>query len=45
VHCGAVLDEVERLIQHLDHLLPRSRRHRSDRSARRKCDRSVSTLH
>ncbi|MFH7811645.1 MULTISPECIES: MobC family plasmid mobilization relaxosome protein [Acetobacter] len=45
VHCGAVLDEVERLIQHLDHLLPRSRRHRSDRSARRRCDRSVSTLH
>jgi hypothetical protein len=45
VHCGAVLDEVEKLIQHLDGLLPRSRRHRSDRSARRRCDRSVPTLH
>ncbi|MCI1483958.1 MAG: MobC family plasmid mobilization relaxosome protein, partial [Acetobacter fabarum] len=45
VHCGAVLDEIERLIQHLDCLLPRSRRNRSDRSARRRCDRSALTLH
>jgi hypothetical protein len=45
VHCGAVLDEVERLIQNLDGLLPRSRKHRSDRSARRRCERSALTLH
>lgn len=42
VHCGAVLDEIERLIQNLDCLLPRSRRNRPDRSARRRC---ALTLH
>lgn len=45
VHCGAVLDEIERLIQNLDCLLHRSRRNRSDRSARRRCARPVTTLH
>ncbi|MCP1227775.1 MobC family plasmid mobilization relaxosome protein [Acetobacter fabarum] len=45
VHCGAVLDEIERLIQNLDGLLPRSRKHRSDRSARRRCERPTLTLH
>lgn len=45
VHCWAVLDEVEKLIQNLDRFLPRSRRNRSDSSARRRCDRSAPTLH
>lgn len=45
VHCGAVLDEVEKLIPHLDRLLPRSRRNRPDRSARRRCDRPAVTVH
>lgn len=45
VHCGTVLNEIEKLIQHLDRLLPRSRRNRPDRSARRRCDRPAVTVH
>lgn len=45
VHCGTVLNEIEKLIQHLDRLLPRSRRHRPDRSARRRCDRPAVKVH
>lgn len=45
VRCGSVLNEIEKLIQHLDHLLPRSRRNHPDRSAPRRCDRPALTLH
>ncbi|NHO41857.1 plasmid mobilization relaxosome protein MobC [Acetobacter fabarum] len=45
VHCGPVLNEIEKLIQHLDHLLPHSRRNHHGRSARRRCDRPALTLH
>ncbi|MFT9165517.1 MAG: MobC family plasmid mobilization relaxosome protein [Komagataeibacter saccharivorans] len=45
VHCGAVLDEVEKLIQNLDRRLPHSRRNHPDRSARRRCNRPALTLH
>lgn len=45
VHCEGVLNEIEKLIQHLDYLLPHSRRNHPDRSARRRCDRPALTLH
>ncbi len=44
VHCGSVLDEIETLIHQFDHILSRSRKKPSSRTARRTCHTTV-TLH